>query len=230
MAMNRTVAFMTASILLLGIILYHYYLSEGENVQLVQPLRLFPLIVGSWRGSPEENTTEIYSDEGLQDSILRFYQDRNGDRIWVFMGYSENQYRGKRISTPKLTPFYRSWNLIFNETVVIPLEQSGSQGVTAHQLIVQRGGMKRLILYWYQIDEQIISNDTFYRLNIVKNLLLTKRSHGLMICLISPLLNERDSGKKLDDQIQFIKEFLPVLTDFIRAGRHETKGVAHAFD
>jgi EpsI family protein len=100
-------------------------------------------------GSFTERTLDADFLEVLRarDVLYRIYTAKNGEPVWVFLGYFDRQKEGSQVHSPRHCYPGSGWNIESEPRWAAPW---GSGEVAS--LVVDDGSERRLVLYWYQLD------------------------------------------------------------------------------
>jgi EpsI family protein len=119
-------------------------------VQLREPLEVdarvldeIPLQLEQWRGY------DIAMDSGVEEmlaadyNLQRAYVHALGDQVWLYVGYYGTERGGRPEHTPWQCYPSNGWAIIRRDVV-----KTGEN--RANELVVERGGDRRLVHFWYQ--------------------------------------------------------------------------------
>jgi EpsI family protein len=90
---------------------------------------------------------------GAREVSFRTYGGGAEDRVWVFLGYFDRQKEGSQVHSPKHCYPGSGWNITDESTVAAPWWRGKIK-----RLIVTNGDEQRLVYYWFQTSDRILSD------------------------------------------------------------------------
>jgi EpsI family protein len=155
----------------------------------------------SWR--------DRYRDPQAESSLSRIYQAPNQVPIELFVGYRGAQYAEQRLVSPKLI-FPEGWEYAAMDEIRI--DTGGGESVDAVWLLTRKGEARRVVLYWYQVDDKTFSSDFRHRMELAHRLLVKSRTDGSVIRLASDVSGYESTDQSLDR----VKDFAILLQPELR--------------
>ncbi len=160
------------------------------------PLELDPSSIGRisltldrWQGE-ETLISDAVSEMLRADSqIRRRYQNPDADLVWLYVGY----YGTERGGRPEHTPWvcYPSAGWVILSAIEIPPGGDSSEGLGGklNELVVQQGGERRLVHFWYQTHRtRSIATQIGLTIDHVLGLLSPAgRADGALVRLSTPI-------------------------------------------
>ena len=115
----------------------------------------FPRTLNSWVS--EELTIGKYELAILetQNAFVRKYTNSNGNSVYVFLVYSQNN---RKVSHPPEICYTGSGATVVGsapDTIILP---SGKAEIDINRLIVEKGNAKQLVFYWFKVGENFTRN------------------------------------------------------------------------
>jgi EpsI family protein len=193
---------------LLGLAAFYVHTRSEASVPVNKPLAEFPQQAGDWRMIGQARFDERVLAVLLPtDYISRSYENSNGERISLYIGYHDGGPNSGPIHSPKQCLPGSGWNRVEDE--------SRSLVVDGHQLdyvsaIYQKDDQRQLFLYWFQVRDQFLTNEYALKFSMAKNSFLSNRRDSSFI-RISVMAG--DDGVVLSVGETFIKDFLPAIMD-----------------
>ena len=186
--------------------------SQSERTRLNKSFDLFPLEIGEWKGVKDTLDQKVYNILGVEDYILGNYQNRQGNRINLYVGFYQSQKEGDLIHSPKNCMPGAGWNII--KTDQEPLEfQKGEIPSNVIRLLLQKGGEKQIVLYWFHSRGRIIGSEYMQKIWLVIDSMTKRRTDGAFVRLISPIIKSEETTDKL--LTEFAREIKPILDEYI---------------
>jgi len=195
-------------IILVFAIVYLKVFTTIEAVPLPADIEGFPKQVGSFTmtGS-SEFSEEVVQELGVDNYINRNYQDNDGFKLSLYLGYYEEQREGSMIHSPKHCMPGSGWNPV--ESSVVSISVSGSnQSYKVNRILFQKGMDKIIMHYWYQGRNRIVANEYFDRFFIIVDSVFRHRSEGSLVRVIGPWDSSGNYEKK---QGQFVSSLFNIL-------------------
>ncbi|MCI0433645.1 MAG: EpsI family protein [Gemmatimonadetes bacterium] len=174
-----------AALLLSGIILV-----EGLSEQQRMPLRapLADVLPASFAGMNSEDLPLSREEErvaGMSSYVFRLYSE-DGDQpgMSLYVGYYESQAQGQTIHSPRNCLPGAGWEALRSTpaTVVTP-----DGVVTVNRYLVQRGGDRALVLYWYQGRGRVEASEYSVKLDLLRDAALRRRSEEALVRVMVPI-------------------------------------------
>lgn len=134
-----------------------------------------PMEIDGWKGRDlpvEERSYQILETRNL---ILREYE-KNGKKVYIYLIYSSDN---RKVSHPPEVCFEGSGvTIIRKNRVKMPLDGAD---ITANKLIVERGGIVNVVVYWYKAGNFYTANYMKQQAAIALHALKFKRTSGALI-------------------------------------------------
>ncbi len=205
--MTRRILILTAVFLITYLFLEHT--SDSLSVPPKRPLDQFPATIDGFVQVAEDRLDDnIIAILGVDQHILRTYQDQEGTRVTLYIGYFEDQKEGQMIHSPKHCLPGSGWFPLDSRQVALSLEGQGE--IQINRLLLEKSGQKMLVYYWYQGRGRIVANEYEDRLYLLWDKLWSRRSDESLV-RISLLYKDQASEEAAR---RFIKALLPVLDGY----------------
>jgi len=194
---------------LLGIAALYVHTRSEASVPVNKSLELFPRRFGSWTMTGEarfdERTLEVLKPS---DYLSRSYQDQEGHRLSMYIGFHDGGPGSGPIHSPKQCLPGSGWTQL--ESQVHSVDVSGER-VSYVSAVYQKEMQKQLFLYWFQVKDDILTNEYALKFAMVKNSFLWNRRDSAFIRL--SLLIDQDEQKTLQVGEDFIRAFFPAINE-----------------
>lgn len=191
-----------AAILLLGALLT----LGGVRRQVSVPLRA-PLDTAVPTSIADLQGRDITIDEaerrvaGMSDYVMRRYAPEGAPAaagMSVYVGYYDRQTRGKTIHSPKNCLPGAGWEPLVSRREAIA---TAAGAVTVNRYLIQRGGEKALVLYWYQGRGRVAANEYAVKWNLLRDQALRGRSDEALVRVIVPVTAGEEAAHRLAVQV-----------------------------
>ncbi len=189
-----------------------FVFSQSERTRLNKSFDLFPLEIGEWKGVKDTLDQKVYNILGVEDYILGNYQNRQGNRINLYVGFYQSQKEGDLIHSPKNCMPGAGWNIIKTDQEPLVF-QKGEIPSSVIRLLLQKGGEKQIVLYWFHSRGRIIGSEYMQKIWLVIDSMTKRRTDGAFVRLISPIIKSEETTDKL--LTEFAREIKPILDEYI---------------
>jgi EpsI family protein len=186
----------------------YFFLYSPRHIPLKAPLQKLPLVIGKWKGEDINYEKRAYDLQGADFELNRVYSNDKGRKIKLYLGYYEFQKQDKKFIHYKLQSLYDN-----AEEMSIPMESNGF--VQFNKTVVKEGFQNSLILYWYDQNGKIIANNYKAKFITAIDGLIHRRTNGAIIIVSGDIENRDDVRVLLDDEIEFIRNALPLLKQYL---------------
>ena len=195
--------------ILLGVAAFYVYTRSDAAVPVNKPLNLFPQKVGAWTMTGEARFDERVLAVLLPtDYLSRSYVDSRGNKLSLYIGFHNGGPNSGPIHSPKQCLPGSGWNYLSNEVKYVGLDGEKIPYVSA---IYQKDIEKQLFLYWFQVRDQILTNEYALKLAMLKNSMLSNRRDSAFIRLSVMATDGEDQATEIGEQ--FIRDFFPAILE-----------------
>jgi EpsI family protein len=166
-----------------------------------------PYQIGGWRGI-DGHFDPIYGDDPADTSIVRTYQRSDGLPVILYVGFYGHLTEIVQIHSPEICYPAQGWN-------ILPVGKSTTglyrgREIRAQEILVDKNGDRRLVLWWYNAGDQSFENRIRYFYGLLVLSAFTGRTDGSMVRLEVPI--QRADRLEARDRAQaFLNGFLPFL-------------------
>jgi EpsI family protein len=217
---SRELRFSRSAVILSALLLTQtavfYGFSRNEHTPIYRPLDDFPVTLGSWhmfeQGIMEPEIKEVLRAD---DYITRTYFDSNTRKqANLFVAFFKTQRGGQAPHSPKNCLPGAGW--VWTVSDVIPIDITGrSQPIQVNRYVVEKGGSKSLVLYWYQSRERVVASEYTAKVYVVADAIRYNRTDTSLVRVVVPVTGDDTKGatKAGTDFVQAffnpLKTFLP---------------------
>jgi EpsI family protein len=184
------------------------FLYAPKAISLKTPLNNIPLIIGGeWRGEDVNKSKNSFDIQGADYELRRIYRNSSGREIGLYIGYLESQKQDKELIHYTLQDLYEKSN-----EIEIPL--TSHDNIRVNKAVNKDGIQNSLIIYWYNLNGQIIVNNYEAKYITVLNGLIHRRTNGAIVLVSSNLNHSEEFQNVFDDEVEFIQMLMPVLNNY----------------
>lgn len=170
------------------------HLSEARPIPLKNPLKAFPIHIAGFTGKELDQIDQRFRPFSADDELLRVYENAEGKKIELYIGYYETQDRER-----KVVDYRRDW--MHHEAVPVPVGPSGNS-IYINQTHLNRQYDPRTVYFWYDMDGKIITSRYEGKIRSFLGPLVNRRTNAAVV-----VINTRNSEK---DIMPFIGELVSV--------------------
>jgi exosortase D (VPLPA-CTERM-specific) len=157
----------------------------------------FPSSIGGWQGHPVELDRATVKALGLDDYILSNYQRTDGKSVNLYVAYYSTQRNGYAPHSPTVCIPGDGWLITHLETITY---KGANAPFPFNRLIIERGGTKQLVYYWFDERGRTIANEYWAKWYLLVDAITKNRTDGSLIRLITQIFpgeTEADADRRL---------------------------------
>jgi EpsI family protein len=193
--------------------------NRAEEVPIRISLSLFPMQLGEWQGVQRPPFTDrVLEVLGLDDYLTRFYQNRTGDVVDVYIGYWQSQQQGGAIHSPQNCLPGSGWEPVSQGILTFPDPRTpGAPPLHVNRYMIRKGIEQQLVLYWYQSRGRIVGSEYWSKIYLVLDAARYNRTDAALVRLVVPLANGSSEAEAHAEgqAIAFASAMLPALGAFL---------------
>ena len=205
--MIKTSRFLILYLLMFCAAAYVYARSEVA-VPVNQALDLFPQHVGGWKMTGQarfdERTLEVLKPT---DYLSRTYMTAMGERVSLYVGYHDGGPQSGPIHSPRQCLPGSGWNRLKDEIRAIELDGKKIPFVSS---IYQKDTEKQLFLYWFQVRDDMLTDEYMLKVAQIKNSVIANRRDSSFIRLSLMATDSEEEALRIGEQ--FIRDFYPAIS------------------
>lgn len=213
--MNNSLRFAVLLVLLLvGGLVVNAWEYLGETPATRKELKDFPKQVGAWQqtGADQRFDDQTLSVLGASDYLMRDYRTEEGQVGNFYVGYYASQRVGATFHSPLNCLPGSGW--IMSNPGRITIAPAGKPAFEANRYLIENGGMKQLLIYWYQGRGRAVASEYWGKVYTVIDSVRLRRSDGAMVRVMVPVgESERaalESAAKLAASVSTVlPEYIP---------------------
>jgi EpsI family protein len=205
--LRSTPALILSAFLLLQAITV-YSCARSEVLPNNRPLAELPRQLGAWRFYEEGVIEQEVQDQLQADELLnRSYVISNsggGRAANLFVAYFRSQRTGRGPHSPRNCLPGSGWTPLVSDTLSIPV--SGRNPIEVNRYIVQRGGVKSLVFYWYQSRDRTVASEYAAKFYVVADAIRYNRTDTALVRVVVPIVND-DADAAQGVATDFVRSF-----------------------
>ena len=205
-------------LILLGLVLcggavvnaWHYV---GEAKIERKQLREFPKTLGSWQqtGGDEQLNNETLAVLRATDYLLRDYRKSDGRVMGFYVGYYGSQRDGATYHSPLNCLPGSGW--VMSQPGTITISPSGRPSFVANRYIIENGGHRELLIYWYQGRGRAVASEYWGKVYTVFDSVTLRRSDGALVRITAPV--GKSETESLKAAVELAAEISTRLPEFV---------------
>ena|SRR5438552_30890 len=172
----------------------------------VNPTEVFalPVTLGAWSGTDGISEAILPLDPSEQASVRRTYRD-GAHVTWISVSLFAGQNdEASRASINKIYPIHNV-SLIEKLSLTVALTGSSASAVTLPAVVVHKDSEPLLVIYWYQIENDVYGGEYRYRLALMRDLIFKRRAHTLLVRIAT----SANPGRSVSDDLAVLAEMAP---------------------
>jgi EpsI family protein len=183
---------------------------DEQNIG-IPGLHDIPWQLGPWATSNEQSIgPEVTAYLKPDEYILRDYVDQqNRATVGLFVAYFKSLQNVYGPHSPRICLPGSGWLVSSSKTIEIPVP-GRSGGIPANQFTMEKANQRILVLYWYQNDRDVWSEEYHAKLRLLPDLIRYRRSDVSLVRLIAPVQG-LSPDKELKSCEQFTAQMFPLL-------------------
>jgi EpsI family protein len=203
-----------AALLLLGGAVINFWAASGEARAPRRALAEFPSEVGGWRQAGRDTRFDAATEAVLRadDYVSRDYAGAGGLAASLYVGYYATQRTGATYHSPLNCLPGSGWTL--NDPSVVEVKPAdGRAPFTANRYVIEHGGERLLMLYWYQGRGRAVASEYVDKAYTVFDSIRLRRSDGAMVRVLVPVRGSESEAT--ETATQFAAQVAPNLAAYV---------------
>jgi EpsI family protein len=185
--------------------------ANGGETPLLSPLHELALNFDGWSGAEaarfDARTMQLL---GVDDYLHRVYVSPSRVPVSLYVGYYGRQGEGETIHSPMNCLPGSGWQPIDRTTVPLAAGPHGSALAHVNQLVIERGGERQLVVYWYQSHGRVTAGEYASKLLTMWDAIRLNRTDAALVRLTTPIV-ERDTMSAARQAMSFADSLYPRL-------------------
>jgi exosortase D (VPLPA-CTERM-specific) len=207
--------FLLVTAMLVASLLSDHALQEREKVPLAKPLLQFPLDLGEWQGARTSLQRPYLDALKLSDYLLADFRNAEGCSIGLYIAYNDSQRKGEATHSPASCLPGSGWVFQSSGAALLPVQSSNGAPVQVNRCLVQKGGDRLLLYFWFPQRGRILTSMAQLKLYLFWDALTRKRTDGAMVRLATPVYPFEEPGRAEARLASFSRSIFPLLQSYI---------------
>jgi len=174
-------------LLLVGGVVVNAWQYLGEAHVERKELKDFPKEIGTWQqiGPDQKFDDATMSVLRASDYLMRDYRGLGGVAANFYVGYYASQRDGATYHSPLNCLPGSGW--VMSSPAKVTIKPEGKEPFEANRYIIQNGGNKQLLVYWYQGRGRSVASEYWGKVYTVIDSVKLRRSDGAMVRVMVPV-------------------------------------------
>lgn len=187
----------------------------GEASVAREPLAKMPGQLGAWRqvGRDERFDKEVEDVLRADDYVSRVYATPDGKAASLYVGYHATQRAGATYHSPLNCLPGSGWTLTEPLRATVTPTATGAPAFEANRYIIERGGDRQLLLYWYQGRGRAVASEYKDKIHTVLDSVSRRRSDGAMVRVLMQI--GKSEAEALQAATDLASQVAPALPRFV---------------
>ncbi|MEW5744169.1 MAG: exosortase C-terminal domain/associated protein EpsI [Nitrospirota bacterium] len=208
--MIKKTRFMAVFALLILTVLF-VNLHADISVPMNKSFGEFPVSHREWRMLSQTSFSEaVLRVLKPTDYLFRRYADGSDTPVYLYIGYHGGGKNSGGIHSPKHCMPGAGWYEALEEKISVDV---GGRRMQLVKTVYQKGDEKELFLYWYQVKGRALSDEYSLKAYEIINSMLYRRRDSAFIRISVPITG--DEQRSFEAGVKFIKDFYPVITEYL---------------
>ena len=175
----------------------------------------FPMEVAGWSGMTGSIEQNVLDALKLTDYVMNDYRAGDGGNVIFYSAYYESQKKGAAAHSPRSCIPGGGWRITSLEDHGVKGVDIGGVPLVVNRLVIEKGEAKRLVYYWFQQRNRIITNEYLMKWYLFWDAMTKSRTDGALMRL-STGLSAGQNIEIADERLEaFAKEISPVIPEYV---------------
>jgi len=162
-------------------------------------LRDFPNTIGDYAGMDRSPVLEGLAGNGADAELSRAYTDGRNGNYQLYVGYYAFQEQKKKVTNYRTRGLFRN-----SKTYLLPTSLSAEGKINGFVADIKGG--KRLVLYWYDVDGNIVLNPYSVILRTAVSGMVRNRTNSAIVAITTDYDPDSDVPSQIRRHSGFVKE------------------------
>jgi len=200
------------SVLVVGASLYGSS-ADRETAVARTPLAQVPFRIGEWSGRDAGSfQDDVIAAAGVDEYINRQYAAAPGGvPISLYVGYYASQRQGDTIHSPQNCLPGSGWQPVESGTATVTV---GARREQINRYVVQKGGDRAVVLYWYQGRGRITASEYANKAWLMLDAARMHRTDGGLVRVIAPVTAD-NSTAMTNGALAFTSSLMRILGEYL---------------
>ena len=181
-----------------------------KDVPLRMDFEAVPDAVAGWRATAWAPVAALPPDPRAPRRLTRAFE-REDRPLWTMVEYYPSQESDRRAAARDLVFPSHGWSEIAERRVELTAPAAPGGRLEANLVVLDGRSERVAIVYWYQIGQQPLASDHWYRVELLYNGIAHGRTDGALVRIAAPLRSDEAPESVLPRFTDFLREFYPLL-------------------
>jgi exosortase D (VPLPA-CTERM-specific) len=209
-----TSMFATTLVLLAGVLAVSLP-NRAEAVPGRTSFEGFPMQIGNWAGVRQNLDPADAAQLQLDDYLLAEFRTPGTVPVNFYVAWYDTQRAGRSVHSPNSCLPGEGWKIHSLTQVDVPGAAVDGTPLRANRVVVEFGGHRQLVYYWFQQRGRVITNEYMVKGQLFWDGLARNRSDGALVRMVAPLPDPSSDSQVEQQLVSFIQEAAPRLGPFV---------------
>ena len=205
----------TASLLALVAVLHGVLPQQVEHAPQRTVFAEFPMKLGGWHGTPQQLQRVYVNALKFTDYIMADYTDARHNTVNFYVAYYATQHAGDSAHSPRTCIPGGGWLIKSLSRLYIKGVTIGRQPLRVNRVLIEMGGNKQLVYYWFQEQGRLLTNEYLVKWFLFWDALTRNRTDGALVRLVTAIPPGQSISKADARLAAFARAVSPHLGAFI---------------
>jgi exosortase D (VPLPA-CTERM-specific) len=179
-------AYLISVALLIPVAFASTFIVEREEVSPPRAIFVdFPMKLEGWAGISSTLETKYIDALRFDDYLLADYRLADGQPVNLYAAYYRSQRKGQSAHSPQSCLPGGGWEIASLKTVDLPTNSGMVRPLQVNRALIEKGGQKQIVLYWFKQRDRILSNEYLVKLFLLWDGLSRRRTDGALVRIAS---------------------------------------------
>ncbi len=175
----------------------------------------FPLTIGGWEGRSSAMEPVYLETLRFDDYLLADYRTAGGPPVNFYVAYYRSQKKGGSAHSPRTCIPGGGWEITSLRDTEIRDVAPGEEPMRVKRVVIQKGGEKQLVFYWFQQRGRILTSEYSVKYYLLRDALMKNRTDGALVRLAASVRPGESESAAEERLAAFTKIVHPLLARFI---------------
>lgn len=154
---------------------------SAVELSTIGNLDQLPMMLDVWSGQRAPDLTPDVLATLKPDSYINRLYGQGATFASLYVSYHQSQTYGRAIHSPMNCLPGAGWQPVRSEA--IRFDDRG----TAKLVVIEKGGERQLVMYWYQSSKRIEGDEYLSKLHMIVDAFTTRRNDAALVRIVVPL-------------------------------------------
>ncbi|MHB8257933.1 MAG: VPLPA-CTERM-specific exosortase XrtD [Acidiferrobacterales bacterium] len=205
----------TASLLALVAVLHGVLPQRVEHPPQRTEFADFPMNFGAWHGTLQPLQPVFINALKFTDYIMADYTRTGHNTVNFYVAYYASQHAGDSAHSPRSCIPGGGWVIKSLSQHNIKGVEIAGQPLRVNRVLIQMGGTKQLVYYWFQEQGRLLTNEYLVKWFLFWDALTRNRSDGALVRLVTTIPTDETTREGDARLASFAKAMSPHLAAFV---------------